>query len=102
LTGEWTLAYSWAPLLTVGVILGYDNKLSQSFDLERDLEIITHIGGHPVRQVFMAGSLTVNLSSRVVFNLLAGQIRGGPKCVSGACRVFPPFAGVRLETVIRL
>jgi hypothetical protein len=98
LRGEWTLAYSWSPHLTVGVILGYDTKFSQS----RDLEIITDFAGYPVRQVFFAGSLTVNLSSRVVFNLLTGQIRGGPKCVSGACRVFPPFAGVRLETVIRL
>jgi len=98
LIGEWTLSYSWSPLLTVGVILGYDTKFSRS----RDLDIIKDIGGSPVRQVFLAGSLTVNLSSRVVFNLLAGQIRGGPKCVSGACRVFPPFAGVRLETVIRL
>jgi hypothetical protein len=98
LRGEWTLAYSWSPLLTIGVILGYDTKFSRS----RDLDIITDIGGNPVRQVFLAGSLTVNLSSRVVFNLLAGQMRGGPKCVSGACRVFPPFAGVRLETVIRL
>jgi hypothetical protein len=98
LRGEWTLAYSWSPLLTLGVILGYDTEFSQS----RDLDIIKEIGGNPVRQVFLAGSVTVNLSSRVVVNLLAGQIRGGPKCVSGACRVFPPFAGVRLETVIRL
>jgi hypothetical protein len=98
LRGEWTLSYSWSPLLTVGAILGYDTKFSRS----RDLDIIKDIGGNPVRQVFLAGSLTVNLSSRVVFNLLAGQIRGGPKCVSGACRVFPPFAGVRFETVIRL
>jgi len=98
LRGEWTLAYSWSPLLTLGVILGYDTEYSQS----RDLDIIKDIGGNPVRQVFMAGTVSVNLSSRVVLNLLAGQIRGGPKCVSGACRVFPPFAGVRLETVIRL
>jgi len=98
LRGEWSLSYSWSPLLTVGAILGYDTEFSRS----RDLDIIKNINGNPVRQVFLAGSLTVNLSSRVVFNLLAGQIRGGPKCVSGACRVFPPFAGVRFETVIRL
>lgn len=98
LRGEWTLAYSWSPIFTVGLILGYDTKFSRS----RNLEIITDIPGYPVRQIFLAGTVTVNLSSRVVFNLLAGQMRGGPKCVNGACRVFPPFAGVRLETVIRL
>jgi hypothetical protein len=94
LKGEWTLGYSWSPLLTVDIIVGYDTEASESRNLEVFFE------GR--RQVFLAGSLTVNLSSRVVIKLLAGQMRGGPKCVSGACRVFPPFAGVRLETVIRL
>ncbi len=31
-----------------------------------------------------------------------GSQRGGRKCVSGVCREFPPFDGVRIELVVRL
>jgi hypothetical protein len=30
-------------------------------------------------------------------NLFVGQRRGGIRCVSGVCRPFPPFEGVKLE-----
>src|SRR5690606_32733516 len=29
--------------------------------------------------------------------LFAGQRQGGLRCVSGICRVFPPFEGVRMD-----
>jgi hypothetical protein len=96
--GEWTLGYSWSPLLSVGVIFGYDTEMSG----KRDLEVFFHNEEGATRQLFLAGTVLINLSSRVVIKLLGGQLRGGPKCVAGACRYFPPFAGVRLETVVRL
>jgi hypothetical protein len=33
--------------------------------------------------------------------LFAGQQRGGLKCISGVCRIFPPFEGVRMELTVR-
>ncbi|MEJ7734827.1 MAG: hypothetical protein WKG00_37265 [Polyangiaceae bacterium] len=33
--------------------------------------------------------------------LFVGQRRGAVRCVSGVCRLFPPFEGVKLEVVSR-
>jgi hypothetical protein len=33
--------------------------------------------------------------------LFAGQRQGGLRCVSGVCRIFPPFEGVRLDVSFR-
>jgi hypothetical protein len=33
--------------------------------------------------------------------LFVGQQRGGLKCISGVCRVFPPFEGARMELTVR-
>lgn len=41
----------------------------------------------------------INASSNV--SLFAGQRRGGLRCVSGVCRVYPPFEGVRLDVTVR-
>jgi hypothetical protein len=103
--GTSSLDYSWSPYLSVGVILGYDTyKSTRSFsDIEEffvpDPEFDPD---RKFREIFLAGNLTVNLSSRVVFKLLVGQIRGGLLCVSGACREYPSFSGVRFTTVVRL
>ena len=96
--GDWTLSWNWSPLLSVGVILGYNTEYSG----ERSLKIFHEAGNNVFRQVFFAGTVSLNLSSRVIVRLLGGQLRGGPKCISGVCRILPPFAGVRVETVVRL
>jgi hypothetical protein len=99
LKGEWTLGYSWSPWLSVSLIVGYDTELSGS----RKLDVFFKpSGGSPIRQVFLAGGLTVNIEDLVVVKLLAGQLHGGPKCVNGSCRIFPPFSGVRLEATLRI
>jgi len=33
--------------------------------------------------------------------LFAGQQRGGLRCVSGVCRIFPAYEGVRAELTVR-
>jgi hypothetical protein len=33
--------------------------------------------------------------------LFVGEARGGLKCVSGVCRLFPPFQGVKLTATVR-
>lgn len=55
-----------------------------------------------VRQLFFAGILSFDLGDAVRLRLTGGTERGGLKCVAGVCRVFPPFAGLRSELVIRL
>ncbi|NMB75771.1 MAG: hypothetical protein GYA21_11670 [Myxococcales bacterium] len=96
LKGEWTLTVNRAPGLAAGFILGLDSERAGKVSLD----IIDDSSGRPIRQVFLAGTLQVNFKSRVVLRLLAGQLRGGLKCV-GSCQLIPPFAGVRLETVLR-
>ena len=41
----------------------------------------------------------INSSSNI--SLFAGQRRGGLRCVSGVCRVYPPVEGVRLDVTVR-
>jgi hypothetical protein len=96
--GSLTLDYSWSPYLSVGFIMGYDTEKSGERNFKIFFEPAEDI---KIRQVFLAGNLVVNLSSRVVFKLLVGQLRGGLLCVSGACREFPSFSGVRFTTVLR-
>ena len=33
--------------------------------------------------------------------LFVGQQRGGLRCVSGICRLFPAFSGARIELTLR-
>jgi len=40
-------------------------------------------------------------SDRLFVQALVGSQRGGIRCVAGACRDFPPFSGVRLDTTVR-
>jgi hypothetical protein len=48
------------------------------------------------------GTLEWNITTSSSLRLLVGGTRGGLRCVSGVCRVFPAFEGVRLTTTIRL
>jgi hypothetical protein len=46
---------------------------------------------------YFNGGVLVKYTSDSNVRLFAGQQRGGLKCVSGSCRNFPPFEGVKLE-----
>jgi hypothetical protein len=50
---------------------------------------------------YFAGMLGYNISSSSNLSLFAGQRRGGLRCVSGVCRVYPPFEGIRLDATFR-
>lgn len=97
LKGEWTVTLNRAPGLAAGFILGLDSERAGKVSLD----IIDDSSGRPIRQVFLAGTLQVNIHSLLSLRLLAGQMRGGLKCV-GSCQLIPPFAGVKLETVLRI
>lgn len=50
---------------------------------------------------FLNGTAQWNITSSTSLRLFAGGQRPGLKCVSGLCRVFPAFNGVKLELVVR-
>jgi hypothetical protein len=50
---------------------------------------------------YVNGSLTYKYLSDSSVQLFVGQQRGGLRCVSGVCKVFPPFEGVKLEWIQR-
>lgn len=55
----------------------------------------------PKRDYFH-GSLGWDITPSSSLRLFAGSQRGGLKCVSGVCRVLPPFEGVKLTATLRL
>jgi len=54
-----------------------------------------------VRNVFYAGIVNYELSERITLQGIAGNQRGGIKCVSGVCREWPAFSGVRGTMIMR-
>ncbi len=50
---------------------------------------------------FFNGSVQWNITPSTSINLFAGGQRGGLRCISGVCRIFPPFQGARLTFVVR-
>jgi uncharacterized protein DUF6029 len=52
------------------------------------------------KEWYPGGELDWTLGSSMI-RLFAGGQRGGLKCVSGVCRVFPPFQGVKLIATLR-
>ncbi|HEX9100856.1 MAG TPA: DUF6029 family protein [Polyangia bacterium] len=51
---------------------------------------------------FFNGALQWNFTTASSIRVFVGGTRGGLKCISGVCRVFPPFTGARLELVLRI
>ena len=84
--GNVYVALRWAPKLVISA--GYE------FTTNAQEEHNTH---H-----FFNGSILWNITSSTSLTLFGGGNRPGLKCVSGVCRVFPAFEGVRLELVVRL
>jgi len=54
-----------------------------------------------VRRFFAFAVLRYRASDKLILQFLGGSQRGGIRCIAGACRDFPPFAGVRLDTTWR-
>lgn len=50
---------------------------------------------------YFSGQVRYNINPSNNVSLFVGQQRGGLRCVSGVCRVFPPFEGVKLESTLR-
>ena len=52
-------------------------------------------------QHFINFGVQNRFSDNIALNLFLGQQRGALKCVSGVCRVFPPFEGAKAKLVVR-
>ncbi|MEK6609041.1 MAG: hypothetical protein AABZ30_15390 [Myxococcota bacterium] len=53
------------------------------------------------RRDYFHGNLAWDLTPSSSLRLFAGAARGGLKCVSGTCRLFPPFEGVKVTATVR-
>lgn len=54
-----------------------------------------------VPRTYVNGQVRYNLTTSSNLGLFVGQRQGGQRCVSGVCRVFPPFEGARLDATLR-
>lgn len=109
--GDLILAWSWAPTLSASLILGYDDEFDtrtnptllreQEERYRAGLDADPALAEVAVRQVYFAGEVTWYPAEWLVLQALAGSLRGGPKCLSSVCRVYPPFSGARAEATVR-
>lgn len=84
--GQAYLKLAWASKLAL--VLGYE------FTSANNQRLFTHD--------FLNAQLKWNITPGTSITATGGGYRGGLKCVSGVCRVFPPFQGAMLEVVVRL
>lgn len=73
-------------------------KIAPKWVLSQGFEY-TSLAGFPV--TYFNGSLLYRFTSESNLKVLVGQQRGGLKCISGVCRIFPPFEGARAELTFR-
>lgn len=80
------LAYAWAKWLTISFLFSYSDEFLPPI----------------YRQVYIAGEIKLRMWQYGHIKFLGGRTRGGLRCVSGVCRIFPPFEGFKTELVFRL
>jgi len=98
--GTWSVGYDYGSMLALSFAYEYDTQFgSNPYQLPAE-------GGYwlvenGVRQHFAFGEVRYTPLRWLDLRLRGGAQRGGLKCMSGVCRVFPNFTGARLETVLR-
>jgi hypothetical protein len=73
-------------------------KVAPKWVLSQGFEYTTYIG---LPTYYFNGGILYRFTSDSNIRLYAGQNRGGLRCVSGICRVFPAFSGARVELTLR-
>jgi hypothetical protein len=81
--GTLQLGFRLRPHLAISGVLDYTTEVVQTKD------------------IYPSGVLQWDITDSSSVRLQAGSTRGGLKCVSGVCRVFPPFDGVKLLATFR-
>jgi hypothetical protein len=91
---------------TLGGVVTPWTELQQLVAVDYAAKLIVGAGfeytGNPqFPPTYFNGTLGYNLSSSSNITVFAGQRRGGLKCVSGVCRIYPSFEGVRVDATFR-
>lgn len=73
-------------------------QIAPKWVLAQGIEYTTKVG---LPTYYFNGSLLYRFTEKSNLKILVGQQRGGLKCVSGVCRVFPAFEGARAELTLR-
>ena len=96
--GENYLALQWAPRLSAAFGFEYTSQPGCSRELKEGQTCFFASGGLVWRGVQSDGIWGQVFNA---VNLFVGQRRAAIRCVSGVCRLFPPFEGARLELISR-
>ena len=83
----------WLQATTVSS-LQWGSALTLALGLEYD-------GNPAFPDTYVNGQVRYNLSGASSLALFVGQRQGGLRCVSGICRVYPPFEGARLDATLQ-
>jgi hypothetical protein len=73
-------------------------KIAPKWVLSQGFEYTTFSG---LPTYYLNGGVLYRFTSESNIRVYAGQNRGGLRCVSGICRVFPAFSGARVELTLR-
>jgi hypothetical protein len=73
-------------------------KVAPKWVISQGFEYTTLIG---LPTYYVNGGILYRFTSDSNIRIYAGQNRGGLRCVSGICRVFPAFSGARVELTLR-
>ena len=73
-------------------------KVSPKWVFSQGIEYTTQLG---FPTYYFNGAVLYRFSSESNIRVFGGQQRGGLKCVSGICRVFPAYSGGRVELTVR-
>lgn len=73
-------------------------KVAPKWVFSQGFEYTTLIG---FPTYYLNGGILYKFTSQSNLRLYAGQNRGGLRCISGICRVFPSFDGARAELTLR-
>lgn len=82
----------------VAWIEGFAEHLSLTFEFGYD----DQDESGDARNLFYAGIVDWTLDGRLRARATVGTQRGGLKCIGGVCRIFPEFAGARLDLITTL
>lgn len=73
-------------------------KVAPKWVISQGFEYTTLVG---FPSYYINGSVLYRFTSDSNIRVYVGQNRGGLRCVSGICRIFPAFSGARIELTLR-
>jgi hypothetical protein len=103
--GTVLIGYDFGSMLSVSVAYEYDTQFGQNHYLSVPGPEMDPPGLYDVatntRQHFGFGEIRYTPLRWLDLRLRGGTQRGGLRCLSGVCRIFPNFTGVHFESVVR-